>query len=1381
MYCEAAPLSCLFAKLQAPLDISHARFLIDDEIVKEDFSRIPPDGSTVFINVVSGGSSSSAGKGSFWAGLGLAVLGGILMVTGYGSAFGAVLIGTGVGLMAGGVALMNLEIPVPKLGNGMDTGSQMESIRGSRNRDRRLDYVPVLFGRHLVVPDVAALPYTEIDASGQQWLTQLFCAGYGDLQVEPDSLKIGDTALTEFSQTKNITAILEGNDAKVKLEIIQNGGNPSLYPNICVEQQFNAVLKHQDDDGQPIEIIRTTADKTTRINVDIIFPQGLTYFNDDGNKTTTGVTVSIQYKAETDPDSAYQTFPDWSPGISNATVDMFRRQATVSNLEPGKYTVKIVRQTGDSHDTRLINTVYLGSIRSFADDRPVRQAAAQDLTIIAVKIRASTLATGIIDNFNFVAQSVIPDYSDDELAWVPRLTKNPALMLLYVLQGKINPAPVGDADIDWDAFREFWIFCNQKDYTCNAVQGGRELFSTLCTKIAKTGRASLLRVNGKFTVIIDRERPAPVQLFSPRNTVAYTQTIVKADIPDEVALEFIDETVGWTSNERSVYNTADGLPDGTERTKQSSRIWGITDPAVIFKFARYQYACIKNRPIIHTISCDIEYLLCRKGDLIEYAGDTALTGISYGKVTGIIRDNNKIIGIVSDSLFPQEEGKSYGIRCRKSSGLLVTLDIANLGTNDKTLIFEIPQNEGTLETGDLVVFGLTGKITRQLIISEISPEDNFRAALKCIDYAPEVYGVDDPNFVVPPFDNKITTEGGTNDAKIMNPESWQTWFSYHDAVEMPDKPTGNGTTGGWHRYLTPQSQWVSQKTAPDVSDGEWGAPTQTSFRIITDIAATRPTYREIVEGFEKSGTTLLPAPLTATAAGGLRFISVSWAKQGNLSGLKEYQVQVSEDAAAWYAPRFDGQGPAEAPWRGEENGFYATTATLVIHPNIPPAGTESDPRGRVLFYRVRQRTMLDAYSDWSDAAGAETKLTDTGDYGVNSISANALKTAELLAVFAKLTESLIGDPRYGISSENAEWADGDTRAVLNARQIAFQFFVDQVWTTMARLGLEGVEATQIYSPDKLFITNDDMLSRRSRGYDVGAPLLSDNSRVAHLDVNTEISPQGNNTYILDQHGDNFLLVTGSGSLEGEAEGIPLILKAIAPYSTETRALHGNFRLQGDFQPSGAWTLDFWLFYYWNENQIVFRAGNGTENIQLAVRNKEPYLNDEPAEECWLNDEPVDGVWFNEIKEAGTRVTHLFQGVTDEIDLENSELESEKWYHIGIIGGGSSLKLIINNRIISWASQAQTLLVNIDINPSSGAIDGEHSLMMIDEIMLDPSKAEDIALFQKNSAVKRPWGKLDDQHPWAIINVRNPSYFKTNIFQSPDFIAAVQAVISGGSS
>jgi hypothetical protein len=105
-------------------------------------------------------------------------------------------------------------------------------------------------------------------------------------------------------------------------------------------------------------------------------------------------------------------------------------------------------------------------------------------------------------------------------------------------------------------------------------------------------------------------------------------------------------------------------------------------------------------------------------------------------------------------------------------------------------------------------------------------------------------------------------------------------------------------------------------------------------------------------------------------------------------------------------------------------------------------------------------------------AGAQTKPADTGDYGVNSVPANALRTAELFALFARIGETPVVDPAHGISSEEAVWADGDTRAVLNSKQTAFQYFLNRVWQTMARFGIQGVEASQVFSPDMCPLQTD---------------------------------------------------------------------------------------------------------------------------------------------------------------------------------------------------------------------------------------------------------------------------------------------------------------------
>ncbi|MDD3038655.1 hypothetical protein [Bacteroides sp.] len=50
------------------------------------------------------------------------------------------------------------------------------------------------------------------------------------------------------------------------------------------------------------------------------------------------------------------------------------------------------------------------------------------------------------------------------------------------------------------------------------------------------------------------------------------------------------------------------------------------------------------------------------------------------------------------------------------------------------------------------------------------------------------------------------------------------YITYHDSESEPDKPTGDGTIGGWHTNSTATVIWISQKVADNASSGVWGDP-----------------------------------------------------------------------------------------------------------------------------------------------------------------------------------------------------------------------------------------------------------------------------------------------------------------------------------------------------------------------------------------------------------------------------------------------------------------------------------------------------------------------------------------------------------------------------
>lgn len=50
------------------------------------------------------------------------------------------------------------------------------------------------------------------------------------------------------------------------------------------------------------------------------------------------------------------------------------------------------------------------------------------------------------------------------------------------------------------------------------------------------------------------------------------------------------------------------------------------------------------------------------------------------------------------------------------------------------------------------------------------------------------------------------------------------FITYNDSATVPEKPTGDGTSGGWHTDATSAAVWISQKVAATATSGDWGEP-----------------------------------------------------------------------------------------------------------------------------------------------------------------------------------------------------------------------------------------------------------------------------------------------------------------------------------------------------------------------------------------------------------------------------------------------------------------------------------------------------------------------------------------------------------------------------
>ena len=810
------------------------RVLINDEIIT-DFEKKPSDGDTVYIKLVPEGDQQQTAVGEKVSGgvltaVGIAVAA-LTGFTGIGAFFGAALVGTGVSLLASGIVLYNTKIPKQR-----EQPAQSPSIRGSKNQARPFDTLPILFGKRRIYADLAANPYTMIDADGSQCLYQLFSVAQKDLTIDINSIKLAETNILEYSATKNINSILSGQDSLVELKIVSGGNKPPFYDFCIHEDIVNEPLKNKNEEDLSGEIIRTTPDNTQEINVDIFFPSGLGLYNSDGDLQSATVKVCAYYKSESAPDSDYKLMGYFSGNtndISASELKTLRYSVSKKNLAAGKYNVKVVRETEDKDDdTKNIDTVYLGSIRSIKNEQAVSAERCSQMTLVGLKVKASSNLHNYVETLNFVAQSKLHIFNNSgsgAQSWLQMTeSSNPAACAIYAMQGELSQQQLDDNDIDWPAFERLYNWCQNKGYECNELVYNDISISELLSSIASTCRAEILRINGKITVIQDIERSGFVQAFTPRNSWDYQERIIKASLPDALSLSFPDADSGYAEQELKIYNTSTGNKEEEPNVIQNVPLWGVTSNVQARKLGMYQSAVARNRPFIHQFSCDFEYMLCVKGDWIKYAGDVALAGITQGRIAELIYSNKTIIGFISDEEIPMEEGKEYAVRIRKQDCTFKIIRVINSNLTSKEIYFADGISE-EINEGDLFLFGYPEMDSIDLIITDIQCNDDKTAEIIAVDYSPEIFGVDNPNFVLPDFVNRITESLSETDGSFsLDISDWQHFTTYNDSFDLPDLPPVTGMGNGWHTNYTPNARWISNKTSKSIYDGVWSAPSKTA-------------------------------------------------------------------------------------------------------------------------------------------------------------------------------------------------------------------------------------------------------------------------------------------------------------------------------------------------------------------------------------------------------------------------------------------------------------------------------------------------------------------------------------------------------------------------
>ncbi|MEN6535656.1 MAG: host specificity factor TipJ family phage tail protein [Bryobacteraceae bacterium] len=817
------------------------------------------------------------------------------------------------GIMLAGTLALNALFPIAKPEQLESVNSTaLNSINGAQNQSNPFGPIPVVFGTHLQSPYYAAKPYTEI-VGDDQYLRLLFCLGYGPLAIS--DLRIGETPLSSFSDVT--TEIRQGfvGDAPV-----------TLYPGEVDEVALSIELHNPNGSPGTVDDVgywqsQTTSVDTDEISADWIATQGIYVINaSTGSPDNWSVLISMRYRL-------VGTATWTEPGDIQFTRSTSPSRRGVNLPVPrGQYEFQTRKHSGDGDPAKHKDTIVWTALRSIRKAPPI--AFPKPLAQVALRIRATNQLSGVINTFNCITSSLVKAYSGSGSTWNANTASQwPPDLFRHVLQGPANARPVPDALIDIANLQDWWNYCVANGFKFNKVLISVMSVYDQIYEIAAAGRAIPAFIDGKWGVIWDRPNDSIVQHFTPRNSWGFQGQHPYPQQPHGWRVPFINETNGYTQDERIVYD--DGF-DATNATLfEGIQFPGVTDPDLVWKHGRFHIAQSRLRPEKISLSVGWEHLICTRGDRVSVTHDVLLIGLASGRLKSIAAQV-----VTFDEQITIEAGKSYGMQFRVPEDARI-IDRAvdpSVVAGDYTSLTLVGDLTG-LSAGNLFAFGETNQESADYRVQGISHQKDLIATLTLVDDAPAVSTADqgkippyNPNvtlppdpFTLPPRDLKYleVIDGAGASVRALVRLTWQVpRFGNITSFEVQQRD--DNADGPWARIDTV----VPPRTGSDVpliAAGVW------SFRVrCIFVDGTTSDWTELATLFLQ-GLSVVPAPvanLRNTFISGRQFLS--WDPPIDVrtipieirKGSSFESAQIIEDAAV-------------SPWQTVGDDLYWVTAYAV--------------------------------------------------------------------------------------------------------------------------------------------------------------------------------------------------------------------------------------------------------------------------------------------------------------------------------------------------------------------------------------------------------------------------------------------------------------------
>lgn len=514
----------------------------------------------------------------------------------------------------GGMTLVNALVPPPKLGtagltSSLASPSPTYNLAAQGNQARIDQPIPVLYGRNLIYPDFAAQPYVEFSGN-EQFLYQLHLIGQGEYDVE--AIRIEDTPIANFDE--------------IEYEIVQPNTSVTLFPTQVVTsiEVAGQELTWNGSSGDVLGPFVANASGTTAntIGIDIVFPRGVYYANDDASLSNSSATWTVEYRAidaNGDPVGA-GTWTVETESFTGATTTP-QRISYRYTVTPGRYEVKAYRTNAKSTSTRESNELIWGSLRAYL----VGSDNYGNVTLLALRMQASNnLSSQAARKINVICTRKLPIWNGS--TWSANTaTSNPAWALADIARAEYG-ANLDDSRIDLDGLLTLAGTWSTRTDECNIIFDSQATIWEAMTTVARTGRAFPFIQGGVLRFFRDQAETVPVGMFTPRNIVKnslrLSYTMPSEESADAVDVEYFDALVWKWKTVRAA------LPDSTSAKPVKVKLPGVTNRNQAWREGMYMAACNRYRRRFVNFSTEMEGFIPSIGDLLTVTHDMPTWGQS---------------------------------------------------------------------------------------------------------------------------------------------------------------------------------------------------------------------------------------------------------------------------------------------------------------------------------------------------------------------------------------------------------------------------------------------------------------------------------------------------------------------------------------------------------------------------------------------------------------------------------------------------------------------------------------------------------------------------------------------------------------------------------